>query len=149
MATLNPVGSSAMRSRQPQRTLSIVMLAVGTAELLVATLMAALGNPEGWLGGLLFGLLYAVPLLLLGAMLRSTRAWLRKTAGWAALLLVIGLAALLPANWDGYSPAQATMAVVLTVPVVVVGLVAFWVTVGARTVEFLVTAVGARRTRLV
>lgn len=99
---------------------------LATAQTLVALVMLLLPNQEGSLGGVLFALIYAAPLLLLALALRSAQAGLRTVAGWAALGLAMVYSAIVVGNWSGYSALQAATAVAVSAPTVALDLVVFW-----------------------
>jgi len=102
--------------------LAVIQVAVGIG-------MAVIGNSEGWLGGLMYALLYATPLVLIALALRSSSSRWHRPAGWAALLLGAYYALIVVGNWSGYSAETRIFAVSITVPTVVLDLVIFWATV--------------------
>jgi hypothetical protein len=80
----------------------------------------------GWPGGVLYVLLYALPLLLIALALRSSRSWLHITAGWAALVLAGFYCFSVVASWSpGFSRDDVFM-VFTTAPTVALDLVIFW-----------------------
>ncbi len=83
---------------------------------------------EGWFGGIVYALLYALPLLLIALALRSSRSWLHIAAGWAALVLAVYCSFIVVASWSGFSRDDVFM-VCTTAPTVALDLVIFWATV--------------------
>ena len=108
------------------KRLSSAAMILAAAQMVVALGMLVASNPEGILGGVLFALMYAAPLLLLALALGSAQPGLRTAAGWAALGLSLAYSAVVVGNWSGYSDGQAVIAVTITVPTVVLDLVIFW-----------------------
>jgi hypothetical protein len=106
--------------------LAWIALALGAAHVIVALGMSWSANPEGWVGSLLYALMYALPLLLVALALRSSRWFWRTLAGWVALLLATYYVLLIVVNWSGYSNSQATFALAVTLPTVALDLVIFW-----------------------
>jgi hypothetical protein len=102
--------------------LAAIHVAVGTG-------MALIGNTEGWLGGLMYAVLYATPLVLIAIALRSSSTSWHGAAGWAALLLGAYYTLIVAGNWSGYSTETAIFAVSITVPTVALDLAIFWATV--------------------
>jgi len=86
------------------------------------------GTDGGWFGGALYGLLYALPLLLLGVALRSSRSWLQAAAGWVALILAAYYCFIVIASWSS-SWRDDVFMVGTTAPTVALDLVIFWATV--------------------
>ena len=109
--------------------LSRAAIALAAIQLLIGLLMAVAGNPEGWIGGVLFALMYAGPLLLIAwGLQRGTERW-RHAAGWGAVALAAAYSLIVVGNWDGYSSPQAAFAAGITAPTVVLDLAVFWMTV--------------------
>ena len=89
-------------------------------ELALALVMSVAGNPEGWWGGVLFGVLYAAPVALLLMLLRARRPPLSRAAGLVAVPLAFAYIALPIANWTGYHTGwEEARAVLATVPVTI------------------------------
>ena len=106
--------------------LSRTAVVLALAQVAVGAAMGILGNPDGWLGAAFYGLAYAVPLLLVALALRQGSPARRKIAGWAAAALAASETFIVVANWDGYTSAQATFALAVTVPGVLLYAVIFW-----------------------
>lgn len=109
--------------------LSWAALGLAAMHLVVGFGMAVIGNPEGWLGGLMYAVLYATPLVLIALALRSSRSRWHRPAGWAALLLGAYYALIVVGNWSGYSAETKVFAVSITVPTIALDLAIFWATV--------------------
>lgn len=106
-----------------------IAIGLSGAHVVVALGMVMLGNPEGLLGGVLYALLYALPLVLIALALRSSRRWLRNVAGCAALLMAAYYSLVVGANWSGYSTQTSIFAVCVSAPTVALDLVIFWASV--------------------
>lgn len=119
-------GESRLRLRV---RLSWIGLGLAGVQVLVGALLAFTPNLEGWAGGILFALFYAVPTALIALSLRSGSRWVSTLGAWVALLLAVFFVAIPIGNWSGYSPVQATFAVSVTIPVAVFNLAAFWAVV--------------------
>ncbi len=102
-----------------------VAMILGTAQLIVGIAVSIFPNPEGWVGGVLYAAVYALPLLLLGLLLRS------RQQPWCTVACVRRLL------YDGrgrelawlHDPAGAIIAVGITVPTVVADVAIFWAVV--------------------
>ena len=101
-----------------------IVLAVG--HVAVGAVMAVAGNPDGWIGGVFYAAVYALPLLLVALALRVKAAPWRMIAGWAALAMVAYETLILAGNWTGYSTAQAVFATAITVPTALLYALIFW-----------------------
>lgn len=108
------------------RRLSWIAMALAAVQVAVGIGVSVVGNAEGWVGGILYALLYALPLLLIALALRSSRSSLHTAAGWAALVLAAFYSLVVIGNWSGYSSQMAIFAVCITVPTVALDLVIFW-----------------------
>ena len=102
-------------------------MALAGAQVIVGAGISLAPNPEGWFGGILYVALYAVPLVVLGLMLRSSRRLWRSVAGWLALFLGVCYSIVVIGNWSGYTAQQAIFATAISVPTVAVDLAIFWV----------------------
>ena len=109
--------------------LSWIAMALAAAQVAVGIAMSLVGSSEGWVGGILYALLYALPLVLIALALRSPRSSLHTAAGWVALILSVFYSLLVVGNWSGYSSQMAVFAACITVPTVGLDLVIFWATV--------------------
>jgi hypothetical protein len=117
---------SVSRAVRPHGGAERWVLAMIGLEFAAALIMSVAGSPEGWLGGLLFGLLYAAPVLVLFLLLRAPRPALARSAGLIAVPLAFAYIALPIANWTGYHTAwEAARAVLVTAPAVVACFVLF------------------------
>ena len=96
--------------------LSWAALALAAMQVAVGIGMGVIGNSEGWLGGLVYAVLYATPLVLIALALRSSSSRWHRPAGWAALLLGAYYALIVVGNWSGYSAETRIFAVSITVP---------------------------------
>jgi hypothetical protein len=101
-----------------------IILAVGHAA--IGVTMAVAGNPDGWIGGVFYVAVYAVPLLLVALALRGHASLWRKVAGWAALAIAAYETLILAGNWTGYSAAQAVFVTAITVPTALLYALIFW-----------------------
>lgn len=89
-------------------------------ELAVGLVMSLAGNPEGWWGGVIFGVLYAAPVAVLLWLLRSRRPGLSRAAGLVAVPLAFAYIALPIANWTGYRTGwEEARALLATIPVAI------------------------------
>jgi hypothetical protein len=109
--------------------LSWAALGLAAIHVAVGIAMAVIGNAEGWLGGLMYAVLYATPLVLIAVALRSSGSAWHRAAGWAALLLGSYYALIVVGNWPGYSAETMIFALGITVPTVALDLAIFWATV--------------------
>lgn len=109
--------------------LSWVAMALVAAQIVVGLGMSIVGNPDGWLGGVLFALAYGLPLMLIALALGSSASVLHKVAGWAALFFAAYYSLIILVNWSGYSSVTAILAASVTAPTVLLDLVIFWATV--------------------
>jgi hypothetical protein len=109
--------------------LSWLAMALAATHAAVGIAMSLVGNPGGWFGGILYALMYAVPLLLIALALRSSHSSLHAAAGWVALVLGAFYSLVVAGNWSGYSSQMAVFAVCITVPTAALDLVIFWAAV--------------------
>jgi hypothetical protein len=105
-----------------------IALVLAAAHVVVGVVMSFIENPEGPAGGVLYALLYALPLLLIGLALRSSRSGFRTAAGLGAFILGTFYVMTVAENWAFYSPEQAVFAAAITVPTVAVDIATIWVT---------------------
>jgi hypothetical protein len=108
--------------------LSWIAMALAAAQVVIAIGVSFFGTDGGWFGGILYALLYALPLLLIALALRSSHSWLHTAAGWAALVLAGYYSFIVVASWSGQSKEDVFM-VCTTAPTVGLDLVIFWATV--------------------
>jgi uncharacterized membrane protein len=104
-----------------------IAIALAAAHAAVGIGMSFVGNLDGWLGGVMYALMFALPLVLIAFGLRSPKQ--RTRVGWAALVLAVLYGAVVIGNWSGYPTQQAVFAVAITGPTVALDLVIFWATV--------------------
>ncbi len=109
--------------------LSEIAIAIALVHVIVGAGVSLSPNSDGFLGGVLYVAMYALPLALFGFGLRSAKHGWRTATGWAALVLAAGYSAVVIGNWSGYAPLQALFVLVVTAPTVAVDLVIFWATV--------------------
>jgi hypothetical protein len=121
--------SSEMADTMLRRRVSWIAAWLAAAQVLVGVGVSLLPNPEGWVGGIFYAGMYALPLLLMAVALRSSRRPWHIVAGWGALLLAVFYSLVVVGNWSGYSAAQAAFALALTAPTVLVDLLVFWATI--------------------
>ena len=105
--------------------LSWAAIALAGVHALVGAALVFVPNPEGWLGGILYAGLLAVPLCLIGLGLRSATAWPRQAAGWAALAMAAFYVSIAIGNLAGYTPAEAIFVLAAMVPTVALDLAIF------------------------
>lgn len=105
------------------------VLGLAAAQLAVAVMMWLSGNPEGWMGGILYAAFLALPQLLIALALHAPWGVCWAIAGWAAVILGALYALVVVGNWSGYSYVQAIFVVVMILPTVAVDLLVFWATV--------------------
>jgi hypothetical protein len=100
-------------------------LALAAAQALVGIVIAFVPNLEGPLGGLLYGLMYAVPTAAVALAWGSTSRPVQTVGGWAALLLAVFYTAIPVLNWNGYTPLETVFVLGVTVPTVLFDLAVF------------------------
>jgi hypothetical protein len=108
--------------------LSWIAMALAALQVVVAIGVSFFGTDGGWFGGVLYALLYALPLLMIALALRSSHSWLHTAAGWAALVLAVYYSFIVVASWSGNSRDDVFM-VCTTAPTVALDLVISWATV--------------------
>lgn len=123
--------------------LSVIVLLGGVVHVIIGTGMSLVPNPDGWIGGVLYVAMYALPLIVFGFGLRSPKQGWRTATGWTALVLAAGYSMVLIANWSGYSRDQALFAALVTAPTVALDLAIFWAAVLHRPARQAPSAPGA------
>jgi hypothetical protein len=112
----------------PVTAVARTALGLATVHLFVGLAMGLLGNPEGPLGGVAYAVFYALPLLLIGLALRSSRRGYHVAAGVGALILGAFYAITVVGNWTFYSTEVAIFSAGITIPTVAVDLLVAWAT---------------------
>lgn len=96
----------------------------------LATLIAAAVSALSVTDALLMGVMFALPALALGVLMRSRSPLVLGATGLGALLVALLYCAVLAVNWSGYDHRQMVAVPLLLAPAVLLGLVAFWLTRG-------------------
>lgn len=109
--------------------MSRVATILGAAQLIVGIAVSVFPNPEGWVGGVLYAAVHALPLFLIGLLLRSRQQAWRTVAGWLGLAFGVFYTMVVVGNWPGFTTQQAIIAVGITVPTVVADAAVFWAAV--------------------
>jgi len=108
--------------RNRREVMKRFVLIVGLFEVLAGVVVGATGHTfqsEGWLGGLLFIVLVAGPLLLVVLALSSGGPRVQRVMGWISAILVIYWILVVIGNWRGYSGAQVVLSLTAIIPAVV------------------------------
>ena len=109
--------------------LSLIAMALAAVQVVVGIGVSFFGTDGGWFGGVVYALLYALPLLLIALALRSSRSSFHAAAGWAALVLAAYYGFIVVASWSSGFSRDDVFMVCTTAPTVALDLVIFWATV--------------------
>lgn len=101
------------------RMAAAATIALAAVESVVAIGIGAAGGTEGTQGGMYFGLLFALPLVVVGIALSRPSPRLHAGAAAAAALLAVAYVLILVGNWSGYTAAQRVVAPLLLIPAVI------------------------------
>jgi hypothetical protein len=110
-----------------QMRLSLIAMGLAAAQVVVGIGVSFFGTDGGWLGGVGYALLYALPLLLIALALRSSRSFFHIAAGWAALVLAVYYCFIVVASWSSGFSRDDVFMVCTTAPTVALDLIIFWV----------------------
>lgn len=109
------------------RRTSAEVLVLAGAEFVIAVVISLTPNPEGWLGGLVYFLVYGGPLLAMAWALRSGRRWLVRAAGIGAAAFGVYCLVVPIGNWAGYAGWwEQARAVIASIPPIVASVLVFW-----------------------
>lgn len=112
------------RSRRRSHRVSQTLMVIGAIE--GAAALAAGGSGQlGWVDVALFGVMYAVPALIVGRALDSDNQAVAFSARVVGLVLAVLYSAVVAGNWSGYDRRQTILVPLLTAPVVAAYLAAF------------------------
>lgn len=106
--------------------LSWIAMALAALHVVVGIGVSFFGTDGGWFGGVVYALLYALPLVLIALALRSSRSSFHIAAGWAALVLAVYYCFIVVASWSSGFSRDDVFMVCTTAPTVALDLVIFW-----------------------
>jgi chromate transport protein ChrA len=109
--------------------LSLIAMALAAVQVAVGIGVSFFGTDGGWFGGVVYAVLYALPLLLIALALRSSRSSFHTAAGWAALVLAVYYCFIVVASWSSGFSRDDVFMVCTTAPTVALDLVIFWAAV--------------------
>jgi len=120
-----------MDGRHDRALRSVSRAAFGLAGLdALAALVAAAVSALSVADAVLLAMMFALPAVAIGVLMRSHSPLVLGGAGLGALLVALLYCAVLVVNWSGYDRRQMVVVPLFLAPAVLIGLAAFWLTRG-------------------